>query len=158
MNSRRFLRSMAVITALMGWFPVLAYGQTTIPEESSIKEEILARYQTYEGGSEEQTWEKWQDYFLRSPNIANMHGDNLEIGWEAYRDGSVAYYQRPAWRRAAVRFDDVQVYVIDDRTAWVTGDFMNIFGEREMHALFYDMLIKTPDGWRVFFSYVAPPT
>ena len=158
MNSCRFLRSMAVIVALIGWFPVLAYGQTTIPEESSIKKEILARYQTYEGGSEEQTWEKWQDYFLRSPNIANMHGDRLEVGWEAYRDGSVPYYQRPIERRAAVRFEDLQVYVIDDRTAWVTGDFMNIFGEREMHALFYDMLIKTPDGWRVFFSYVAPPT
>ena len=118
---------------------------------------MKVRYRFFEGSAEEQTWEKWQEYFIRSPNIANMHGDHLEIGWEAYAEGSVAYYNRPAKNRAAVRFEDVQVYVIDDRTAWVTGVFVNIIGEREMRPLFYDMLIKTSDGWQVFFSYVAPP-
>jgi hypothetical protein len=46
--------------------------------------------------------------------------------------------------------------VIDDRTAWVTGVFVNIIGERELRPLFYDMLIKTGEGWTVFFSYVTP--
>jgi hypothetical protein len=157
MNSRSFLGLVAVIVTVHGWCPAHAVGQNAVPDETSVKEEILARYRSFEGSGEEQTWEKWQDYFLRSPNIANMHGDHLEIGWEAYREGSVRYYQRPAGERAAIRFDDVQVYVIDGRTAWVTGVFVNTFGEREVRPTFFDMLIKTNDGWRVFFSYVAPP-
>ncbi len=156
MNIRSLLGLAAAIVTILGWCPDAALGQTPDPDEASIKEEILARYRSFEGSREEQTWEKWQDYFLRSPNIANMHGDHLEIGWELYREGSVAYYQRPPERRAAVRFDDLQVYVIDDRTAWVTGVFVNIIGERELRPLFYDMLIKTGEGWTVFFSYVTP--
>ena len=118
---------------------------------------MKVRYRFFEGSAEEQTWEKWQEYFIRSPNIANLHGENLEIGWEAYRDGSLVYYDRPAEERAAVRLEDVQVHVIDDRTAWATGVFVNTIGEKEMRPLFFDMLIKTGDGWQVFFSYVAPP-
>lgn len=38
--------------------------------------------------------EKWQDYFMGSPKIANLHGDHLEIGWEAYAEGS----DYPSWR------------------------------------------------------------
>ena len=157
MNRGMSLRAAAVIVTILGLSPGVAAGQAMVSEEASIKEDIIARYRSFEGPAEEQTWEKWQDYFLRSPSIANMHGDRLELGWEAYREGSVPYYQRPVERRAAVRFEGLQVHVIDGETAWVTGDFMNIIGEREMHAIFYDMLIKTPDGWRVFFSYVAPP-
>jgi len=157
MNRGTTLGVAAVIVTILGMSPAAASGQAPAAAEASIEEEILARYSSFEGGAEEQTWEKWQDYFLRSPNIANVHGDRLELGWEAYREGSVAYDQRPVEKRAAVRFEGLKIRVIDGKTAWVTGDFMNIIGEREMHALFYDMLIKTPDGWRVFFSYVAPP-
>ena len=156
MSVRGILGLFTVGVAVLGCSTSGGSGQTAGPDEASIREEILARYHSFEGSAEEQTWELWQDYFLRSPSIGNIHGSNAEIGWEAYREGSVAYYQRPPSRRAAVRFEDLQVYVIDEKTAWVTGDFMNIIGEREMHALFYDTLIKTPDGWRVFFSYVTP--
>jgi hypothetical protein len=135
--------------------PVLA--QDEISAEESIKSEIVARYRSFEGESEDQTWEKWQDYFLESPNIANMHGTRLEIGWETYQQGSVEYFQQPVERRAAIRFEELRVYVIDAHTAWATGVFVNIIGEREIRPTFYDMLIKTAEGWRVFFSYVAPP-
>jgi hypothetical protein len=138
--------------------PTSAVGQTAATDEDSILTEILARYRAYEGGPEMQTWDMWKDYFLRSPNIGSMHGSNLEIGWESYRDASVAYYERPVVNRPAVRFEDLQVRVIDERTAWVRGIYVNAYGERELRPVFYDMLIKTSEGWRVFFSYVARPS
>ena len=153
----------AITAAISCWILLLALvslpvsAQDAASSEESITKDIIARYRSFEGASEEQTWEKWKDYFLNSPNICNMHGKHLEIGWEAYKKGSLNYYQRPAARRAAVRFDDLKVFVIDERTAWVTGIFVNIVGEKEMRPVFYDMLTKTAKGWRVFFSYVAPP-
>jgi hypothetical protein len=152
-----------IAVAISGWVMVLAMvpaivsAQDAFSSEDSIKNEIIARYRSFEGAAEDQTWEKWQDYFLNSPNIGNMHGNNLEIGWETYREGSQQYYQRPVARRAAIRFDDLKVFVVDERTAWVTGTFVNIIGEQEVRPMFYDMLTKTPEGWQVFFSYVAPP-
>lgn len=137
--------------------PALVSAQDEVSPEDSIKKEIIARYRSFEGAAEDQTWEMWQDYFLRSPKIANMHGTRLEIGWEAYRKGSEEYFKRPAEQRASVRFEDLKVFVIDEKTVWVTGVFVNVFGEREVRPIFYDMLTKTPEGWRVFFSYVAPP-
>jgi len=142
---------------LLALVPVLVSAQDAVSSEESITKDIIARYRSFEGESEVQTWEKWKDYFLNSPNICNMHGKHMEIGWEAYRKGSLDYYQRSVARRAAVRFDDLKVFVIDERTAWVTGLFINIIGEKEMQAVFYDMLTKTTEGWRVFFSYVVLP-
>ncbi len=124
---------------------------------STIRAEILARYRYFEGNAEEQIWEMWEDYFLRFPDIGNMHGTRLEVGWEAYRDSSLEYFERPPSRRAAVRFEDLEIHVVDSRIAWVRGVFVNVIGEREMRPLFYDMLARTEEGWRVFFSCVAPP-
>ena len=148
---------------VLGWMlaalllPMQASGQARAVDEAGIEREIVARYKSFEGPSEEQTWAMWEDYFLRSPKIGNLHGSNMELGWDEYRDGSVSYFQTPPEQRAAVRFDGLEVFVVDERTAWVRGVFVNILGEREMRPLFYDMLIKTDEGWRVFFSYVAPP-
>lgn len=122
-----------------------------------MQEEIVARYPTFEGSPEEQTWEMCQDYFIRSPNIDNMHGTPLEIGWDAYRNGSVAYYRWPAEGRPAVRFDNLQVRIIDERTVWVRGVYVNAYEGRELRPIFYDMLVKTEDGWQVFRSYVERP-
>ena len=136
--------------------PNVAAGQGPEPDVSRIKAELLARYRSFEGPAEEQTWEMWEDYFLRSPEIGNLHNTRLELGWEEYRDGSLGYLLRTPDQRAAVRFDELEVHVIDSRTAWVRGVFVNVIGEREMRPMFYDMLTRTEDGWRVFFSYVAP--
>ena len=136
--------------------PNVAVGQDPEPDVSRINAELLARYRSFEGPAEEQTWEMWKDYFLSSPDIGNLHDTRLELGWEEYREGSLRYFRRAPDQRAAVRFDELEVHVIDSRTAWVRGVFVNVMGEREMRPLFYDMLTKTEDGWRVFFSYVAP--
>ena len=130
-------------------------AQPAALDEAEIIAEIEARYRSFEGSSEEQTWEMWRHYFLESPNIGNLHGTSMELGYEEYRAGSLAYFSRPPAQRAAVRFEELEVHVIDDRTAWVTGLFINTFGEREYRPHFYDSLIKTDDGWQVFFSYVA---
>lgn len=132
-------------------------AQQATHDEAGIIAEIEARYRSFEGSAENQTWEMWRHYFLESPNIGNMHGTNLAIGYEEYEAGSLAYFRRPPEQRAAVRFEDLEVFVIDARTAWVKGVFVNTFGEREVRPLFYDSLVKTAEGWQVFFSYVAPP-
>ena len=142
---------------ILALFPTLVSAQDEVSSEESITKDIIARYRSFEGPSEEQTWEKWQSYFLNSPNIGNMHGNHIEIGWKAYQQGSQDYYKRPVTQKAAIRFDDLKVFVVDEQTAWVTGTFVNIIGEKEIRPMFYDMLTKTPEGWRVFFSYVAPP-
>ena len=138
-------------------FLVLGSAQDTASSKESITKDIIARYRFFEGPSAEQTWEKWQSYFLNSPNIGNMHGDQLEIGWEVYQKESENYYKRPVAQKAGIRFDDLNIFVVDEKTAWVTGTFVNTTGEKEIQPVFYDMLTKTPEGWRVFFSYVAPP-
>lgn len=155
MNSCRLDGLLLVLCGTLALNPGVVHGQAAAPDHASIKEEIIARYRTFEGSPEEQTWEMWQDYFLRSPEIGNLHGDRLERGWEQYRDGSLEYFRRDPSQRAAVRFEDLEVHVIDSRNAWVRGVFVNVFGEREYRPFFYDMLIKTDEGWRVFFSYVA---
>ena len=136
---------------------VLGPAQDAVSSKENITKDIIARYRSFEGPSEEQTWEKWQSYFLNSPNIGNIHGDQLEIGWEVYQKGSQDYYKQPVAQKAGIRFDNLRVFIVDEKTAWVTGTFVNIIGEKEIRPIFYDMLTKTPEGWRVFFSYVAPP-
>jgi hypothetical protein len=90
-----------IVAAISGWIlvlamvPALVSAQDKVSSEESITNEIIARYRSFEGAAEDQTWEKWKDYFLNSPNIGNMHGNRLEIGWDAYHEGSQQYYQRP---------------------------------------------------------------
>ena len=94
MRPRMLNRLLAGSFVAFQLLPALTTGQDPPVDQTSTESEILARYRSFEGDSENQTWEMWQDYFLRSPNIGNMHGSNLRVGWETYRDASIRYFRR----------------------------------------------------------------
>ncbi|MFC1791351.1 hypothetical protein ACFL0I_02665 [Gemmatimonadota bacterium] len=155
MNSAIPLRKHIIISILfLVFYPLPGWGQEAQSEEARIRSELEAHYQSFEGPPAEQTWEKWQSYFLRSPNIGNLYGSNMRVGWEAYEEASLTYFDRPQEERPAARFEELNIHVIDDRTAWVTGVYVRIWTGRTQRMRFYDVLISTPEGWRTVFSYV----
>lgn len=139
---------------LLVFHPLPGSGQEAQSEEARIRSELEAHYRSFEGPPAEQTWEKWQSYFLRSPNMGNMYGSNMRVGWEAYEEGSRRYFDRPPEERPAARFEDLEIHVIDDRTAWVTAIYVRTWPDRTQRMRFYDVLIRTAEGWRAVFSYV----
>ena len=61
----------------------------------------------------------------------------------------------PSNERLYAETYDLAVYPINESTAWVKGKLKMIFPNKKVsNNYFYDSLIKTRDGWRVFNSVV----
>ena len=136
----------------------LANAQTILQEgefdPEGIKSELAAKYNAFNGQLEDQTVELWDTYFLKSPNIGNMHEGRPEIGWETVHEGTVEYVKgKPA---GEMRMENLEFYPISFNSAWVRGKMVVSVTGRVMKADFHDSLVKTVDGWRVILSVVTP--
>jgi hypothetical protein len=118
-------------------FATLVSAQTVVKKAEfnpeKIKSELAEKYNAYNGRVEDQTVEMWDTYFLRSPNIGNMHEGHPEIGWEAFHAGTIAFVKSNPKGELVIKTND-----------------------RVMVADFYDSLVKTVEGWRVILSVVTP--
>ena len=124
-------------------------------EPAKIKDELIKKYNKFNGKLSDQTVELWDTYFLKSPNIGNMHEGRPEIGWQIFHDGTVKFVEQEY--EGIMEISDLKIYPISSNIAWVQGFLVQKDGERVGKALFYDSLVKTVDGWRVILSVVSKP-
>jgi len=124
-------------------------------EPIRIKNELIKKYEKFNGKLSEQTVELWDTYFLNSPNIGNMHDGRPEIGWQTFHDGTVKFVKQKY--EGIMEISDLKIYPISSNIAWVQGYLVQKDGERTLKALFYDSLVKTVEGWRVILSVVGKP-
>jgi len=123
-------------------------------DEEEIKAQVSAKFTRYNGIKA--TIEDWDEYFLDSPNIGNIHDGNLMIGWQTFHEDSVKDWE--VIKDVIATFSNIQVFPINSQTAWATGDFEMAKGDDVRRSRFFDALIKTEAGWKVIMSYVQPIT
>jgi hypothetical protein len=127
-------------------------------DEAKIKGEVVAHLKRFAGPVADQSVELWDQYFLNSPNIGNLHGPDVEIGWEAFHQGNISFFSSAGIEGGSFDVDDIRVYPINENVAWVRGLFISNFGGATDSSVFYDTLVRTEEGWRVVLSYVEPPS
>jgi hypothetical protein len=152
------LKTILCIFVVLCVFAVLSNAQTIVPagelDSDEVKSELAAKYNAFNGRLEDQTVEMWDTYFLKSPNIGNMHEGRPEIGWETVHQGTIEFVKsKPT---GEMRVENLAFYPINGNTAWVKGELVVKIGDRVMKADFFDSLVKTVEGWRVILSVVTP--
>ena len=138
--------------------PMLSSQEIVEPEKfepALIKDELIKKYEKFNGKFSEQTVELWDTYFLNSPNIGNMHEGRPEIGWQTFHEGNIRFVEKKY--EGMMEISDLKIYPISSNIAWVQGYLVQKEGERVFKALFYDSLVKTKEGWRVILSVVGKP-
>ena len=150
-------RSICTVFMLLA-FATLTNAQMIVKEwefnAEAIKSELAAKYNAFNGRLEDQTVEMWDTYFLKSPNIGNMHEGRPEIGWETVHRGSIEFVKSKP--KGEMRMADLEFYPINGITAWVKGKMVITTNGRAIEAVFYDSLVRTVEGWRVILSVVSP--
>ena len=124
-------------------------------DSEKIKNEILTKYNELNGLVDNAKVDLWDTYFLNHPGIGNTHNDHTNIGWETFHNAIIKDKSLPNNERLYAESYDITVYPINESTAWVKGKIKMIFPDKKIsNNYFYDSLIKTKDGWRVFNSVV----
>lgn len=152
------MKTIACIFVVICIFAALTNAQTIVAggefDSQEIQSELAAKYNAFNGRLEDQTVEMWDTYFLKSPNIGNMHEGRPEIGWETVHQGTIEFVKsKPT---GEMRMENLAFYPINSNTAWVKGEMVVEIGDRVLKADFYDSLVKTVEGWRVILSVVTP--
>ena len=120
-----------------------------------ITSELLAKYKELDGIIDDKKVDLWDTYFLIHKMIGNTHNNNSKIGWEAFHNVIMGDKLLPEDERFYAETYDITVYPINKNTAWVKGKLKMVYPDGKVSEnYFYDSLIKTKDGWRVFNSVV----
>ena len=123
------------------------------PEE--ITSELLTKYTELSGIVDDLKVDLWDTYFLNHPDVGNTYDNNTTYGWEAVHNELIKDKLLPSDKRIVFELYDITVHPINKNTAWVKGKIKLTFPEGKINNyIFYDSLIKTKDGWRVFNSVV----
>lgn len=120
---------------------------------TEVESEIKAFYSMLEGHVKNKTVEEWDRYFLKSPNIGNIHNNHPQVGWELFHKGIVELFSGNL--DGNMTLTEFKIHPIDNRLIWVSALWTWEFQDGEiLKSKFYDTLIKTDDGWRVVVSVV----
>ncbi|MBU1012822.1 MAG: hypothetical protein KKG99_07440 [Bacteroidetes bacterium] len=120
-----------------------------------ITKEILAKYNELSGVVDDSKIDLWDTYFLNHPNVGNTYDNITNCGWETVHQALIKDKSLPSNERFVFELSDITVHPINKNTAWVKGKIKLTFPEGKINNyIFYDSLIKTIDGWRVFNSVV----
>lgn len=124
-------------------------------DNSIIISEISAKYNNLNGVVDDAKVDLWDSYFLNHPEIGNTHENHTNMGWETFHNAIIKDKTLPLNERLAVETSDITVHLINKNTSWVKGKLKMVLPNgRVSNNIFYDSLIKTKDGWRVFNSVV----
>ena len=124
-------------------------------DNSIIISEVLAKYKSLNGVVDDVKVDLWDTYFLNHSEIGNTHDNHTEIGWESFHNSILKNKTFPVNERITVETSDITVHLINKNTSWVKGKLRLVLPNgRVSNNVFYDSLIKTKDGWRVFNSIV----
>ena len=124
-------------------------------DPEKITTEILEKYNELSGVVDDPRVDLWDTYFLNHPNVGNTYDNNTTYGWEVVHNELIKDKLLPSDKRFVFELYDIDVHPINENTVWVKGKIKLTFPEGKINNyIFYDSLIKTKDGWRVFNSVV----
>jgi len=124
-------------------------------DPATISSEVLARYNELNGIIDDKKVDLWDTYFLNHHLIGNTHNNDSKIGWEEFHKVIMGDKLLPEDERFYAETYDITVYPINKNTAWVKGRLKIVYPDGKVSEnYFYDSLIRTKDGWRVFNSVV----
>lgn len=153
MKKRAFtLIILALVVAL-----IACNGETknSVYDSEKIENEILTKYNELNGLVDDAKVDLWDTYFLNHSLIGNTHDDHSNIGWETFHNAIIQDKSLPNNERLYAETYDITVYPINESTAWVKGKIKINYPDKKVSIkYFYDSLIRTSDGWRVFNSVV----
>lgn len=131
------------------------YNEKPENDTNNITSEILKKYKELNGVIDDKKVDLWDTYFLNHHLIGNTHNNNSKIGWETFHNVIMEDKLLPEDKRFYAETYDITVYPINKNTAWVKGKLKMVYPDGMVSEnYFYDSLIKTDEGWRVFNSVV----
>ena len=124
-------------------------------DNSTSISEILAKYNNLNRIVADAKVDLWDTYFLKHSEIGNTHDDHTSVGWETFLNTKSRDKALPLNERITFETSDIKVHLINKNTSCVKGKLKMILPKGiVLNNIFYDSLIKTKDGWRVFNSIV----
>ena len=148
----KIIKSLVMFIAVVIVFLQYGCGKEN---NSSIVSDISTKYKNLNGVVDDAKVDLWDTYFLNHPEIGNIHNNHPKYGWETFHNAIIEDKKLPLSERIAAESSEIKVHLIDENTAWVEGKIKIIYPNKKVsNNYFYDSLIKTKDGWRVFNSVV----
>ena len=95
--------------------------------------------------------ESYLEGYVKSPELIFASRGVFSRGWDPLlKRYQVAY---PEGSMGTLRFDGVEVHVIDDEMAWVIGSWWLEMDGSTPHGAFTLVFKKTEEGWRIIHDH-----
>ncbi|MBI4879920.1 MAG: nuclear transport factor 2 family protein [Planctomycetes bacterium] len=92
--------------------------------------------------------------YLRSPELVFVSGDKVRRGWQETRDGYHAAYGEPG-RMGKLSFSDLEVRVLAEDAAVVTGAWLLERPEDQPKGRFTLLFRRIGDEWRIVLDHTS---
>ena len=133
-------------------FTVLTvFGQTDQSKsEAAIRVVINAQREAWNRGD----IEGYMDGYERSPETSFLSGDNLTKGWQTVLDRYKKKYDTRE-KMGVLDFSDLEIRMLSDDSALVTGRWMLKRSGDEPHGRFSLIFRRTKNGWRIIHDHTS---
>ncbi len=92
--------------------------------------------------------------YLRSPELMFVSGDTVRRGWQETRDGYQANYSEPG-RMGTLSFSDLEVRVLAEDAAVVTGAWLLERTEDQPRGRFTLLFRRVGEDWRIVLDHTS---
>jgi beta-aspartyl-peptidase (threonine type) len=93
--------------------------------------------------------------YLRSPQLTFMSGNEPQYGWDQTLERYRKRYQREGNQMGKLTFSDLDIRLLRDDLALVTGRWKLVVGKETPNGLFTLLMWRTPDGWRIIHDHTS---
>jgi uncharacterized protein (TIGR02246 family) len=142
-----------VLIFLIAVTTTIILGQQPTQEsksESDIRAVIEAQRDAWNRGD----IEGYMDGYERSPDTSFLSGDNLTKGWQTVLDRYKKNYDTRE-KMGVLSFSDVEVRMLGNDSALVTGRWMLKRASDEPHGRFSLIFRRTKVGWRIIHDHTS---
>ncbi len=118
--------------------------------EAAIRAVIEAQRDAWNRGDVE----GYMDGYERSPDTTFLSGDNLTRGWQTVLDRYKKNYDTRE-KMGTLSFSDLEVRMLGEESALVTGRWMLKRANDEPHGRFSLIFRRTKVGWRIIHDHTS---
>ena len=145
------VRILLLLSALLAFTVLTVLDQTDQSKsEAVIRAVIEAQRDAWNSGD----LEGYMDGYERSPETSFLSGDNLTKGWQTVLDRYKKNYDTRE-KMGVLSFSDVEVRMLGNDSALVTGRWMLKRANDEPHGRFSLIFRRTRVGWRIIHDHTS---
>ena len=93
--------------------------------------------------------------YWKSEKLTFFSGDKIEHGWQATYDRYQKRYQAEGREMGKLSFNDLDIQMINEETAWVRGRWKLVTSKETPGGLFTLIVKKFPEGWRIVHDHTS---